>query len=632
MQRNYLPLVYLAALIILFATIEYGLLNKLQSTENTLSDYLVRSNALQLSADPDIIIVDIDNYSLDRMARDKDIDAGRYPWPRAIHAELLESILPQQPKAVLVDIIFTDLDNSLNPGSDAYFAEVANTAENVYFAITRLPASGDDKSQINLKQKGKALGFTPTAAIAGDKNIALELPIHIVDALLNKPEVNISRIGTVNYNNDKDGVGRRYDLFQQAYGWKIPSLPARAARDLNYVIPPQQSIQLHWRGDTAAHQRISFYDLFKNIRPKDLDKDGQPLPRLNNELRDKIIIIGSTATSLGDLRVSPVNSLHPGVEFVATAIDNLKNNQYMNQPQQMFAPLLTLLIILSLLFSFRYAQNHSRIFIGYLILTGLGLFITYLMIKLLFIVPILRPLIFGWLFYTLAALYEYLHERRTRQRSMQMFGRFVDPRVVNDLVSTGDEGLSKYFNAKRIQVTVLFSDIRGFTAMSQYREPEEIVALLNKYFSQQTDVIFKHGGTIDKFIGDAIMAFWGAPITDNNHAQHAVESALEMAKKLEDFKKEISGGIGDSFDIGIGIHSGEAVVGMIGSENKLDYTCIGDTVNTASRLEGQTKGVAKILVSAATKELCSDTLNFIDHGSVSVKGRDEQVKIYEPCR
>ncbi|MDT8403177.1 adenylate/guanylate cyclase domain-containing protein [Sulfuriflexus sp.] len=630
MRNNYLPLTYLALGVLLLATVEYGLLNILVGTENELSDSFVRVNAEPLQPDPDIIIVDIDNYSLDRMANDPDIDAGRYPWPRAIHAELLEAIRQQQPKAVLYDVLFTDLDNSVNAGSDAYFAEVASATDNLYFAIARLPVSGDDKSNIDLEKAGAALGFVPTTAASANANIALALPIHIIDALLRQLDSDVSRIGIVNFNADSDGVGRRYDLYQEAYGWQIPSLPARVARDLDYPLPQGESIRLHWRGGVFAHHRIAFYDLFKSIDTDKEDKNGRPQARDAHELRDKIVVIGATATSLGDLRASPISSLQPGVEFVATAMDNLKNQRYMQEPHKAFAPLLTVLVIMSLLFTFRYTNNHSRIFFGYVGLTGLTLLASYLAVNVLVIVPVLRPLVFGWLFYTLAALYSYLSERRTRERSIQMFGRFVDPRVVNDLVSMGDAGLTKYFNAQRTQVTVLFSDIRGFTTMSQHREPEEIVALLNKYFGYQTAVIFKHGGTVDKFIGDAIMAFWGAPISDPGHAQHAVEAALEMIEVLQAFRREIGGEIGESFDIGIGIHSGEAVVGMIGSENKLDYTCIGDTVNTASRLEGQTKDVARILVSAATKSQCGDTLEFIDHGSVSVKGRDEQVRIFEP--
>jgi adenylate cyclase len=137
-------------------------------------------------------------------------------------------------------------------------------------------------------------------------------------------------------------------------------------------------------------------------------------------------------------------------------------------------------------------------------------------------------------------------------------------------------------------VTLLFSDIRGFTTLSETRKPEEVIALLNRYFSLQVDVVFKHGGSLDKFIGDCIMGIWGAPLDDPDHARHAVACALDMADTLREFKREL-GAENTDFDVGIGLHSGPAVVGLMGSQKRLEYTAIGDTVNLASRIEGLTK-------------------------------------------
>jgi adenylate cyclase len=209
-----------------------------------------------------------------------------------------------------------------------------------------------------------------------------------------------------------------------------------------------------------------------------------------------------------------------------------------------------------------------------------------------------------------------------------MFSRFLDPHVVNDLVGTDTSDALK---SRSLKITVLFSDIRGFTTLSENRNAEEILSLLNKYFSKQVKVIFQHGGTMDKFIGDAIMAFWGAPVNDPQHALHAVQAALDMSDSVEEFRNELED-IGQVFDIGIGIHSGDAVVGMIGFEERMDYTCIGDTVNLASRIEGQTKGVCRVLVSDETRRQCGEAFDFIDHGFYKVKGREQQVRLFEPRR
>jgi adenylate cyclase len=184
----------------------------------------------------------------------------------------------------------------------------------------------------------------------------------------------------------------------------------------------------------------------------------------------------------------------------------------------------------------------------------------------------------------------------------------------------------------RRDVTLLFSDIRGFTTLSETRKPEEVIALLNRYFSLQVDVVFRHGGSLDKFIGDCIMAIWGAPLDDPHHARNAVACALDMADTLQAFKRELGAEHGD-FDVGIGLHSGPAVVGLMGSQKRLEYTAIGDTVNLASRIEGLTKDARRrILVSRETMELCGDSFDFVPAGSFKVKGRAQQVELYEPRR
>jgi adenylate cyclase len=253
---------------------------------------------------------------------------------------------------------------------------------------------------------------------------------------------------------------------------------------------------------------------------------------------------------------------------------------------------------------------------------------SWLAVGKLLLVPVLAPLGAAWLYYFAAAITAYLKERRAREEAIAMFSRFVNPHVVRQLMERGGlEGAGK-----TREVTLLFSDIRGFTTLSETRPPEDVVAILNRYFTRQVEVIFRHGGSLDKFIGDAIMAFWGAPLDDPDHARNAVACALDMADELLAFRKEL-GEAGAGFDVGIGLHSGPAVVGLIGSERRREYTSIGDTVNLASRIEGLTKEAGRrILVSRDTLERCQGAFDFVSCGTYPVKGRAQPVELFEPRR
>jgi adenylate cyclase len=208
-----------------------------------------------------------------------------------------------------------------------------------------------------------------------------------------------------------------------------------------------------------------------------------------------------------------------------------------------------------------------------------------------------------------------------------MFSRFLDPTVVNKLLK--DDALLPEQLNKTATLTVLFSDIRGFTHIAEQSDVQTLVNLLNDYFNQQVNIIFAHQGTLDKFIGDCIMAFWGAPQESSDHAVKAIHAALAMELQLAEFKKTLPINL-QHFEVGIGIHTGECIVGMIGAKRRLDYTVIGDAVNLASRIEGLTKHSTRILVSEQTKLMAEEVFDFFYQGEHKVKGRDALVKLYQP--
>ncbi len=607
-RKSYTRIHLIALAAVLLIAVNSIWLNLFGALDNRLSDLVVRHVAQSLSPDPDIVIVDIDEASLAAMQD----TAGSWPWPRAVHGELLQGIARQQPRAIVFDILFSEPDR-YRPESDQFFNEVLHDMSNVYFPMAQL--QGDQSQGVPLSELAKVIDI-PHAPDADPQARAILLPPQAIDT-------GSWRVGLINFSEDSDGIARRYELSRNLSGWQLESLPARVMRDLGYPIPPQPDIILHWRGDSQAHAHIRYSELYADQARQ------QPL-RDPHELTGKIVIIGTTATGLHDIRATPISSLYPGVEILATALDNLKNRRYLHAaPAYLAALIAVLLVAVQLPLFIRRRFDVFRIGGALLLLSLLLLAVQYYAMTRLYSVALLTPLLFGWIFYFAAAISEYLREKASREQTVRIFNRFLDPRVVSSLVAQGETPQSLSGQAR--DITVLFSDIRGFTTLSEKRSPEQIVSLLNRYFSLQVEIIFRHGGTLDKFIGDAIMAFWGAPQDDDRHAEHAVAAALEMEQSLLRFKAEL-GEDGEDFDVGIGIHSGKAVVGFIGSDTRMDYTAIGDTVNLSSRIEGLTKGVARILVSSDTVAHCANAFDFSPTGSYKVKGRLQEVALFAPAK
>ncbi|MGE5624961.1 MAG: CHASE2 domain-containing protein [Bacillota bacterium] len=609
-KRRQLGRLGLLALFVLAAGADFFLLGGLDSLEHPVQDALVRAYSAGRAPDPDVVVVDVDEQSL--LAAQKNLGAG-WPWPRSLYADLLQGLYKQDPKAVVFDIYFVDPDN-VRPENDQYLIQTAAPDGRVFFPMLRSEGAGTDDSRgAPLAKFPPQLGFVAGPGADPDAHVAMVFPL---------PELAMTgRVGIVNFLQDGDKVGRRYYTWYDTYGWKLPSLPTKVAQSLGYPLPDADSFVLNWQGRADSVPHVSFYDLYADLQRQ---KHARPA----DEFKGKIVVIGSSASGQGDYHPTPLAATYPGVDVLATALSNLKDGDWMRKTPPWAGAALSLALLLGLAFAFARGQGPFRTGLGLAVTSVLVLALGYGLLHARWLLPVSQPLLFGWLFFFSMALAEYLRERRERQHAIGMFGRFLDPRVVAELVKSQrgllDEG------AKSREVTLLFSDIRGFTTLSESHTPEQVVDILNRYFTLQVDVVFRHGGTVDKFIGDCIMAFWGAPLPDPNQAKNAVAAALEMSKVLLEFRKTLGPELAEVFDVGIGIHTGPAVVGFMGSANKLDYTAIGDTVNLASRIEGQTKGVARVLVSAATRERCGDAFDFVERGTYKVKGRNEPVQLFEP--
>ena len=299
---------YLAALLTCGVLLDASVFHVGENMKQKAFDFMVRHRVLPPKADTDIVIVDVNEASLAALAP----DFGRWPWPRQVFGEFLENLESQKPKAVVFDILFADAD-IYNPDSDTYFNDTVAGFDNVYFPFMRLAEEHDNLSQIKPAMIPGIIPLGPQAR--KDATVSVVLP-HFKAAL------KTGRLGTHNIYPDTDGIVRDYRLYRDDYGWKIPSLPLTIGLGLNYQVPDEQNVLINWRGGPFTYHYVSFSDVYR-------DMSGKVKLRPQNEFTDKIVIIGSTAPSLFDLKATAMNKFHPGVEILATAIDNVKHNDYL---------------------------------------------------------------------------------------------------------------------------------------------------------------------------------------------------------------------------------------------------------------------------------------------------------------
>ena len=316
---------YLAGLFTVFAMADTFVLHTTAEMRQGAFDLMVRYRIAPPKPDPDIVIVDINEASLAAMAK----DYGRWPWPRQVMGEFVEQIEKQQPKAIVFDILFSDAD-VFNADSDAYFNTAIGATNNTFFPMLRLDADSDTLSKVKPAMIPGVQAMQDEAQ--QDATVAVVLP-HFQAALEG------GRLGLHNIYPDPDGVAREYLVYRNDYGWKLPSLPARIARDAGWPEPEAQRVLLNWRGKPFSYHYVSFSDVFADLGSKQKQ-------RPQDEFKNKIVIIGSTAPSLFDIKITPFSQMHPGVEILATAIDNLKHSDYLRFPEARVPYLLLTLCIL----------------------------------------------------------------------------------------------------------------------------------------------------------------------------------------------------------------------------------------------------------------------------------------------
>lgn len=597
---------------------------------------LFRSETL---AHPDVAIILIDEASLKAM----NPLVGRWPWPRSVYADLLEFLRIGEARAVAFDILFTEAEGAGVRANinDRRLIGATRETGGAYHAFQLLKDETDEAGQVQLDQplpedfRRRFAAMGKGFSASGNNNYYLPMP-----ALYRAAR----GMGVVEFGPDADGVYRRTRLFREYQGELYPVLPMAPLVNLLRPVGISQKghylylDDLHIPLNSDGTYLVNMYGRYNNYSISGVLASIQKLRHGQvedlivrpDEFRDKIVFVGASAAGVEDLKTTSLASGMPGVMLHASIASNILSQDFL----KMVNPAMTIFLVF-----------------GFAAFTGLGILAlprVYLKIALPLtltlgyaawslwrfrynvvydMVPPITAIALSWL-----ATFGYLAftEGRDKKRVRNMLAQYVSPNILAEVVDKYEDYLRAEVGSKE-HITVLFSDIRGFTDISELLPPEKVVEILNMYFAAMSDVVFKYEGTLDKFIGDALMAFWGAPIRASDHPRRAVAAALEMHRRLKEVNARLETKGWPHIRMGIGINTGDVILGNIGSEKKLDYTVIGDNVNLASRLESLTKEYdCPLLISESTYAVLGDELPCAIVDQVRVRGKQHPVRIYRP--
>lgn len=596
--------------------------------ENLLVDYRFKlRNLIAPPAVPDqVVVVAIDDRSLAKY--------GRWPWTRTRVAELIDRVHAAQPRAVAVDLFFSGLES---PAADARLAETlarhgGQTAAALVFDVRAGSSFAGEVPDIVLDH-----------AVARVEKPGLLRPLEATNVFL-PPEQLASgpQFGHVNYLPDRNGKLRAEYLYLRCGDEYFPAMSLQAAR-LFLGIPAEKTaidgvfgVDLGGRllpTDVHGALYVNYYGAghFTRLSAADVLDGTAPA----DALRDRLVFIGATAVATYDLIVTPFAANVPGVEKNATVAANIIAGDFLQATPRALEALIVLLAGAATFFLLRNRAARPAFlslfaFAVLLLAANLAFFVNGWRLNLVY------P--FGLVIVQGVGLIgqRFLAEERKSREMRRMFSSYVTERVVGQLIA--NPGMANLGGHRQL-VTILFSDIRGFTSLSEQHRPEDVVAVLNEYLGAMTDVVFHWEGTLDKFIGDAVMVFWGAPLIQEDQAERAIRCAMHMLGRLEALNVQLTARGWPPLAIGIGINTGDAIVGNIGAEGmKMEYTVIGDNVNLASRVESLTKKYgSRILITEHTlaRVLPLVERNAFGHVAlrevelVAVKGRETAVRIYD---
>ncbi len=579
-----------------------------------------------------IVLIRIDDRSLK--------EYGRFSqWPREYHSELAQKLADWGAAAIFYDIVFFQED--VDPEVDRRVAEGFSDAGVVYSAISLIDSSSfvfmstvDEMEVINNNPRSVILvdrikGADQLPDLSARRRQLLEGPIPRITRAS-------AGLGLVNAFPDEDGVVRRQSLLTRNGDYVMPTVALRLFLDLvginfdeievipgealkigniEFPIDSQGRYLMQWYSTHAPpYMEISYYDVLEDRVPGEF-------------FAGKVIMVGPTAAALGDIKPTPSDPALAGVKIHTTLFSNLALGHSVTSMGETLGIILTVFLgALVAFFAFRF-----RISIGALLSTALFIVwlvaAVYAMVKWAYWVELFRPAFGLVVGYTSAMVYRYMTEEKQKRVIKGAFQQYVSPAVVDEMLDDPDK---LQLGGERRELTILFADIQGFTGFSEKLEPEELTNFLNKFLTIMTNRIFEFQGTVDKYIGDAIMAIFGAPLPFDDHAVKALDAALGMHDELDSVREEWGDFLPEKFDLKLGLNTGPVVVGNMGSDVRFDYTVLGDNVNLAARLEALTRqyGVS-LLISESTREAVGNHFLVRELDGVRVKGKEKPVVIFE---
>ena len=620
--------------------------NVFTSLRNSAFDTFQIISPRQSQTKDNILILDIDEKSLSEI--------GQWPWSRSVLSELVDQT--NLSAALAFDIVFAEADRT---GSKELMNLYKKNNDFVK-SLKGLP-DNDDLFANSIKDHGTVvLGAIPSNSLKnnfqmrfgliqkGDDTKKFLREYKGIQTNLKILNSSSAGIGSMSIGNN-DSIIRKLPLFENINGSLVPSLSLELLRVAigastyqikssnasgetafgeetginhvklgNLIIPtnPDGSVWIHY--PEASVDSISVSDIIKQKYPKDFFKD-------------KILIVGTSAPGLFDLRSTPLKNNVPGVKIIADLTDQILSGSFLQRPDWIFGLELftgfALAILITIFIQFLGPIGGLSVF---LIGNGISIFGSfYIFENYLFLIDPISPLIICLISYLVITFFNFLFTELERRKVRNAFSQYMSPVMVEKLAQSNK---SLKLGGERREMTFLFSDIRGFTAISEkYKDdPESLTVLINSILTVLSKEVLDQDGTIDKYMGDCIMAFWNAPSEDPFHREKSIEAAVKMSEALNKLNESLDRKGENKLSIGIGINSGECIVGNMGSEKRFDYTVLGDAVNLASRLEGQSGnyGMQIILGEETIKKISKNEYLQFELDLISVKGKSEPTSIF----